>query len=301
MGPINQALVKVYHAELQLREAQERLAAVTKNVRVQENKVNDIQTRHTTGKADLLHQQARAGELDLEVRSRDARIEQLREQQNGAQTNREYQAFLVQINTQKVDKGKFEEEGLALLEKIENLTKDVESLSTQLTTESEKLGTMKAQIDGRVKTLTTEIDQLKPARDEAAAAIPEKIMQVFQRLADRYEGEAMEAIDKPHPKREEYIATTCNIDLTVDVYNRLHTRDELVYCSGCGRILFIPEALTVEKAVHKPKQKRERKPKDDLAAPVQRQTLATSVVSSVDEEIEEPEVPATADEPAHHV
>ncbi|MGN6628002.1 MAG: zinc ribbon domain-containing protein [Tepidisphaeraceae bacterium] len=284
MGPTNQALVKVYFAELQLRDAQERLATVTKNVRVQENKVSDLATRQAAAKADLLQQQARAGELDLEVRSRDTRIEQLREQQNQAQTNREYQAHLVQINTQKVDKAKFEEEALGVLEKIEQLTKDSAALTSQLEAETERMNAMRAQIDGRVKTVTGEIDALRPVRDEAAAAVPEKVMQVFQRLADRYDGEAMEAIDKPHPKREEYIATTCNIDLTVDVYNRLHTRDDLVFCPGCGRILFIPEGLTPEKAVHKPKEKKARKPKADLAAPVQLQTLASSVVSSVDEE-----------------
>ena len=224
----------------------------------------------------------------------------MREQQNQAQTNREYQAFLVQINTLKVDRAKFEEEALGVIEQAEAKAAEAKQLAELHGAESAKYETMRGQIDERVKTLKAEIERVTPDREAAAAQVPAKAIQVYDRLAERYEGEAMEAIDKPHPKREEYIAMTCNIDLTVDVYNRLHSRDDLTFCPQCGRILYIPEDLTVEKAVHKPKVKKERKPstrvkKSDLAAPVQRQTLASSVVTSVDEDEEET---ATAEAPA---
>lgn len=285
MGPTNNALVKLFQADTQLREAQSRLDSVTRNVRLQEKKVLDLTAREAAAKTELTRLRAHSAELELETKSRDERIDKMREQQTQAQTNKEYQAFLVQINTMKVDKGKFEEDSLATLEQSEKLSNDLDTLSAQKHAESTKLETMKSEIDAKVKTLTAEIDALKPAREEAANAVPVKALETFTRLADRYEGESLEAIDKPHPKREEYIATVCNIDLTVDVYNKLHSRDDLTFCPGCGRILYIPADLTPEKAVHKPKAKKERKPKkSELAAPVPLQTLATSVVSSVDEE-----------------
>lgn len=287
MGPTNVALVKLYQSETELREAQRRLEAVTKNVRLQQRKVDDLTTRQQTAHSDLQKLQAKNGELALEIESRDVKIEALRTQQQQAQTNREYQAFLVQINTLKVDKAQVEEDSLKLMEQVETLTKENESLSTQLTAESAKFQEMRASIDERVKAMTDEVDALRPARDALAVMVPERIKQIFDRLAERYEGEAMEPIDKPHPKREEYIALTCNIDLTVDVYNRLHSRDELLFCPSCGRIMFIPADLVPEKAVHKPKEKKARKPKGDLAAPIPRQLLAGSVVSSVDRDEEE--------------
>lgn len=300
MGPTNLALVKLFLADTELREVQSRLEAATKNVRLQQNKVTDLATRQAAAKSEHQHLQARSNELSLEIKAREEKIEHLREQQNSAQTNREYQAQLIQINTQKVDKQKFEDEALEVMEKLEKKAAETTTLATQHETENAKLGTMSSQIDDRVKTLTGEMHALQPARDEAAVHVPEKAMTVYNRMADRYEGEAMEAIDKPHPKREEYIAMTCNIDLTVDVYNRLHSRDELVFCPQCGRILYIPEELTVEKAVHKPKAKKELKPKAprkkklEHAAPVQRQTLASSVVTSVDEDEAEATEPQTA-------
>ena len=295
MGPNNIALVKLFFADTALREAQTRLDSATRNVRLQQNKVTDLATRQAAAKTDHTKLQARSNELSLEIQAREQKVEKLREQQNGAQNNREYQAFLVEINTQKVDRAKFEEEALGVMEQLEKRSTEATALAGQHETESTKLEQMSSQIGDRVKMLTAEIEKHRPARDEAAVGVPEKALQTYNRLADRYEGEAMEAIDKPHPKREEYIAMSCNIDLTVDVYNRLHSRDDLVFCPQCGRILYIPEELTVEKAVHKPKVKKERKPavkrvkkeKVEIGAPVQRQTLASSVVTSVDEDEEE--------------
>lgn len=293
MGPTNVALVRLFKAESDLRDAQRRLDAVTKNVRLQQRKVEDLTGRKKTAHEDLTKLQAKNGELDLEIKSQDAKIDQLRNQQQNAQTNREYQAFLVQINTLKVDRAKVEEESLKLMEQIEKLQAEHESLGQQLTSESAKLTEMRSQIDQRVTEMTAEVEAARPARDAAAAAVPARALEIFTKLSEKFEGEAMAPIEKPHPKREEYICSVCNLDLMLDVYNRLHTRDEPVMCPSGMHLLYIPEDLPPEKAVHKPKEKKQRKPKDDLAAPKRRQEQVTSVVSSVD--ADEPDDAAESD------
>ena len=70
----------------------------------------------------------------------------------------------------------------------------------------------------------------------------------------------MSAISRPKPKREEYVCTACNMDLVVDLYNRLHTRDEVVFCPSCRRMLYIPDDLPPEMAINKKKPAREEKP-----------------------------------------
>ena len=40
------------------------------------------------------------------------------------------------------------------------------------------------------------------------------------------------------------------MSLVINVYNKLHSRDELVFCPSCGRILYIPEDLPPETAIH---------------------------------------------------
>jgi hypothetical protein len=76
---------------------------------------------------------------------------------------------------------------------------------------------------------------------------------MFDRLAEHHEGEAMSPIMKPDRRKEEYVCSACMMDLVTDVYNRLHTRDEMVFCPSCRRILYIPDELPPDLAVNKKK------------------------------------------------
>jgi hypothetical protein len=123
MGPTNVSLVKLFRADQALRDAQERLDAATKNVRVQERRVNDLAEKLKASQAKHKELQVKSGNLDLDLRSRDAHIEKLRTQQQTAHNNKEYQTFLVEINTQKVEKAKVEEQAMALMEQVETAGK----------------------------------------------------------------------------------------------------------------------------------------------------------------------------------
>ncbi|MGD0541790.1 MAG: C4-type zinc ribbon domain-containing protein [Tepidisphaeraceae bacterium] len=282
MGPTNIALVKLLRAEQKLREGQSRLEAVSKNVRIQERKVNELSERHSLSQATLKEQQGQVGEFDLEVKTRDAKIERLRTQQQNAKNNREYQAFLVEINSEKLDKAKVEEQLLSVMASVEKLQAETRELSGLLNVEKEKAQAMRGEIGGRVKQLQAEIDSLRVIREGAAGSVPQKALEAFERLADRFEGEAMSALAKPDRRREEYACTACNMDLVTDVYNKLHSRDELIFCPSCKRILYIPDDLPIELAVNKVKEKKEPRIKtSNLKAAVNRQTAAEDVMKSI--------------------
>src|SRR4051812_26407339 len=110
MGPTNVALVKLLQADLALREAQGRLDSASRHVTVQAKRIADFTTRLKETQTKLREQQSHSANLELDIKMRDERIERLRMQQSAAKNNKEYQAFLTEINTEKLDKGKTEEE-----------------------------------------------------------------------------------------------------------------------------------------------------------------------------------------------
>jgi len=292
MGPTNLALVKLFKADMKLREAQGRLDATTKNVRIQDRRVRDLNDRITALQKQLKEQQSHAGTLDVDLKSRDAHIEKLRTQQQGAKNNKEYQAFLLEISTGKVDRNKVEEEALKVLEGIEKLQAELKELQAQQQAEAAKAATMKEQITGQTAALQAEIDSIKPEREQASQGVPRQAREAFDRLADRFDGEAMSPLIKPDKRREEYSCSACMMDLVRDVYNKLHTRDELVFCPSCRRILYIPEDLPVEAAVHKVKERKER-PQKAPPASTNRQTSAVDILRSVTPERDEDEAGGT--------
>jgi predicted nucleic acid-binding Zn-ribbon protein len=295
MGPTNIALVKLFQADQKLRAAQARLEAASKDVRVQERRVNDLAEKQKLAQAKLVESQSSAKQVELDLKTREAHIEKLRVQQQKAHNNKEYQAFLVEINTEKVDKSKIEDELIKLMEQVEKSQAEVKELTAQAQGERVKLETLKQEIGGKLATLQAEIDSLRPARDEAANSLAPKAREAFERLAERHDGEALSAVSKPDRRREEYVCGACNMELVVDVYNKLHSRDEMFFCPSCRRILYIPEDLPPETAVHKKKPSKPRKAPEVGAAP-RRGESAVDVLNSVtpdDEQIEQPLQPGT--------
>jgi uncharacterized protein len=253
MGPTNVALVKLFRADQSMREAQERLDSATKSLRVQERKTNDLAEKLKLAQSNSKDLQVKSANLDLDLKTRDAHIEKLRSQQQVAKNNKEYQAFLLEISAGKADRAAVEEQAIALLGEVEKAQKEASDLAASVETERAKLVEMKGQMSGTVSKLTAEIEALRGPRDAAAATMSPKARDVFNRLAEHHEGEALSAVMKPDRRKEEYACSACMIDLVADVYNKLHTRDEIVFCPSCRRILYIPDDLPPELAVHKKK------------------------------------------------
>jgi predicted nucleic acid-binding Zn-ribbon protein len=288
MGPTNVALVKLFRADQELRAAQENYESAARSVRILERKVKELTAQLSALQHSLREQQTKANMFDLDLRTRDAHIEKLRTQQQQAKTNKEYQAFLSEINVGKVDRNKVEDEAIKVMEGVERTQGEAKTIQGLLDEEQKKLTAVQAQLGGRLSELQVEIDRLRPARDAAYEAVPPRARQEFERLAERFEGEAMSALEKPDRRREEYVCGSCQMSLVVDVYNRLHSRDELVTCTSCGRMLYIPEDLPPEVAVNKggaapAKEAKEKKgPRGGkIGAAINRQSSAEDVVNSV--------------------
>jgi predicted nucleic acid-binding Zn-ribbon protein len=253
MGPTNVALVKLFRADQALREARERLDSATKNVRVQDRRVTDLTEKLKAAQTKHRELQVKSGSLELDLKTRDAHIEKLRTQQQTTHNAKEYQTFLIEISTQKVDKAKVEETAMAVMQEAETAGKESAELAVMLENEKTKLAQLKEQIGESIKKLEVEIEQLKMPRDAMAATLPPKARIAFDKLADHHDGEALSALLKPDRRREEYVCSACMMDLVTDVYNKLHTRDDMVFCPSCRRILYIPDELPPDMAVNKKK------------------------------------------------
>lgn len=254
MGPTYQAVMSFVQADGAYRGALARLAAATRSLRQQQQKVDGLASELASASKLALELAARAAELESDVKSREEHIQKLRDRQMNLSNAREYQAILVDINTQKVDKAKIEEQALAAIDASDKQRAVVTDLTARHEMETRKLAEIASHIDDEVKKLEADVAARKGPRDAAAAKVSSTIVANYVRMADLYDGEGAVAIERPNPRDEEYLCTGCNTYLVADVYNRIRTiRDDVVYCRSCGRILFIPEELTADKALNKKK------------------------------------------------
>ncbi|MDD5010816.1 MAG: C4-type zinc ribbon domain-containing protein, partial [Phycisphaerae bacterium] len=63
----------------------------------------------------------------------------------------------------------------------------------------------------------------------------------FKRVAETYDGEAMAEIEIPDNRNGIYTCGGCFMTLTTETANTLMSRDEVLRCPNCTRILYIKQ------------------------------------------------------------
>ena len=239
MGAILDALHRLQEVELQIAEINRVIQRKVSAVRKQEQRIAETDAKIAAQQQSLKMDQVEADRLDLDVKSREAEIAKLRQALNLAKTNKEYSAILTQLNTTKADNSKIEESVLTKLQALDVKRKQIADLQEERKTELVRLEELKtAQKEAENKS-RDRLNSLLAARTKAEADVPAAALDRFRRVADKNEGEAMAAILRTHPKREEYACQGCNMAITIEQVNAVMSRDEAVLCNVCGKILYL--------------------------------------------------------------
>jgi len=244
MGTTLEALHRLQDIELQLSAIKQKLSSKQRSVRAHTRRLNSLGEDIATQHENVQRQQVEADRLDLDVKSHEAEISKLRTALNTARTNKEYAAILTQINTDKADNAKLEDKILQILAKVDEMRTEVKKLEQQREQEMRRLAQLQNEYDELQRETEGKVQQLQAEREEAAEGVPPTVLQTFERVAERYDGEAMAMVVRTNPRREEFICQGCNMTVTLEKVNALITRDEVQQCQTCGRLLFLEQTAT---------------------------------------------------------
>jgi predicted nucleic acid-binding Zn-ribbon protein len=131
---------------------------------------------------------------------------------------------------------------MELMQKVEERRKGLAGLEQQEQAEAQRLEEIQSQAQATQRSLAGALGDLKKRRDAAERGIDGETLDLFNRVSERYEGEAMAKVVRVHPRRDEFICDGCNMSLTAERANALMTRDEVLTCRNCGRILFLEKS-----------------------------------------------------------
>ncbi len=240
MGRMLDALVKLQNVERQLAEVRSRLRRQNAAVAVQQHRVDECKATLVALQEQVLIKQKNAGAVELELKSRDAEVAKFRTALNTAKTNKEYAAFLTQINTIKADNAKVEDQVLKAMQDVDLVRTQAEQVKSSIAEAEKKLADVQANSAEEVKRLESIMAELTGRRNEAAKDVPADILSIFDRMASAREGDAMALVEVQGKKPPfEYVCGGCYMSLNAEHANALRTRDELRFCDCCGRILYL--------------------------------------------------------------
>ncbi len=242
MGPVLNGLVKLQSVENRLRAAKARLARGRRSVIFQENQVRSLQSALEAKKEETLLTKVQCDRLELELKTRDAEVAKLRGALNNAKTNKEYAAVLTMLNTTKADNSKIETQILELMKAIETDEEECETIRKQIEDQKKLLEETRKKADASASGFEDEIAKIQSEWDKVAEVIPAPALEVFNRVADTYDGEAVVKVDQQEGKSGAYSCGGCFMGITAESVNMLMTRDEIIRCANCTRILILSDS-----------------------------------------------------------
>jgi len=239
MGPVLKGLVKLQSVENLLRAAKAKLARCRRNVIIQENQIRSLQNGLEAKKEEIQLTKVQSDRLELELKARDEQIARLRASLNTAKTNKEYAALLTQLNTTKADNSKNETQILELLKDIETDEAECERIQNQIDTQKQTLEQTRKETELLATKYEAEIEEIQIEWNQVAQTIPTKPLEIFKRVAETYDGEALAVVERQGGKTETYTCGGCFMGITAESVNLLMTKDDIIRCPNCTRILVL--------------------------------------------------------------
>jgi len=237
MGPVLNGLIKLQSVENRLRAAKGKLVRCRRSVIIQENQVRGLQSSLEAKTEEIQLTRVQSDRLELELKSRDETIAKLRASLNTSKTNKEYAAVLTQLNTTKADTSKIETQVLDLMKDIEDDETEREKIKSQIEEQKQVLEQTRKEVELSATKYEAEIAEIQAEWDEVAKEIPAEQLDVFKRVAETYDGEALSLVDENDAGN--YSCGGCFMGIIAESVNLLMTKDEIIRCPNCTRILVI--------------------------------------------------------------
>ncbi len=239
MGPVLNGLIKLQSVENRLRAAKAKLARCRRNVIIQENQVRNLQNSLESKKEEIQLTKVQSDRLELELKSKDEQITKLRASLNTARTNKEYTALLTHLNTTKADNSKNETQILELLKDIEADETECEDIRKQIEQQKQQLEKTRKEAEELAVKYEAEIEEIQTEWNQVAQTIPKEPLEIFKRVAETFDGQAVAVIEQQEGKTGAYSCGGCFMGITAESVNLLMTKDDIIRCPNCTRILVL--------------------------------------------------------------
>ena len=240
---VTEKLLRVFRVDQQLRGLQGRLGGAERFLEEQTRQLKQVEAKRDAAAAQLRQLRATIADHEGEMARLDAKLAAIREQMNSAKTNKEYKAFLTEINTFKTERDAHEESALGLMGKADELKGQLEELEKQ---RGEREKVCRVASDDRAKRaeeIRERVNALTAERSALAAEVTPEALRLYTELVTQRGDDAMAPIEEQDRRRHEYNCGSCMMSMPVETVSALLKGGVVTRCVSCGCILFIESEM----------------------------------------------------------
>ncbi|MFT3686046.1 MAG: hypothetical protein QM783_14185 [Phycisphaerales bacterium] len=243
-------LLSVFRVEQMLRGLKSRLNTAEKFLGDQERQLKALDADHQKTAGELKQLKTTIAGEEGETSAIDSRMEKLRDQMNNSKTNKEYSAFLSELNALKAKKDEIEKNEMEEMSKVEDLQKKNDERASARDERAKIVEKARADRDARAAEIKGRVDELTAQRNELAKDIPAEAMKMLNDALALHGDEAMSPVEVVDRRNHEWSCSNCQMTLPVETVNAI-SMQKLTRCISCKCVLYTEEDVVSKK---KPKE-----------------------------------------------
>ncbi|MDD5073517.1 MAG: C4-type zinc ribbon domain-containing protein [Candidatus Omnitrophica bacterium] len=224
---------------IKLQALDSRLYNLRRDRKAKPKLIQDLEVRRNEEQAavkaieeKIKDNQVKRKQRELDLSTKEEGIKKLQAQLYQLKTNKEYQTMQHEIEGQKADNSRIEDEILVFMEEAENLNKDLGKEKTLFAEAEKHLNEDKKTIEAEIVSLDGEISTLETQRKDITALVDKKVLAHYEKVLSGRDGVALSAVKGKS-------CQGCFMNLPPQVINEIKMKDKIVTCESCARILYI--------------------------------------------------------------
>ena len=218
----------------QLSDLNERLDRCPKRARAAEANIAHRESLLVEAKKEEKDFHMASDQKQLQLKTSEAKVKELRIKLNTAQSNREYQTLLEQIQAAEMANSVLSDEILEALDKVDEHKKKVARCESDLAAARQKQEAIRVESSKQEPLLRGDIDRLVAELKQSESSLPPEVREPYQRVVQHLGEDALAPV-------ENQCCGGCNQQIPLNLCNKIMT-NQAVFCKSCGRMLYMTEA-----------------------------------------------------------
>jgi predicted nucleic acid-binding Zn-ribbon protein len=226
----NALMRRLHSLHLQLGDLERKLARGPKQIDAGEAILADCKEALDRARQSVRAATMACDEKQLQLKSREDRIEELKAKLNVANSNKEFDLLKEQIAADVQANSVQSDEILEGLERIDQLNAVVEAAEKDLAEKTKEHSTRVKTVQGRMEIVRSDLEHVRSELEKSEAEVPAKVRADYKRLAELRGDEALAPI-------EDDSCGGCNQMLTTQMVDRVRL-GFLTHCPACSAWLY---------------------------------------------------------------
>ncbi|MBS0208600.1 MAG: phospholipase [Planctomycetes bacterium] len=233
MSGIGAVLRQLHRIHRQLGDLRDRLERGPRMLKAREANVAKAEAELNQIKSDQKAARMAVDQKQLQLKSGESKLADLRTKLNTANSNREYQAFRDQIAADEMAGSVLSDEILEGMEKLETFKKQVAESEQRLALVQQEHSKAQKQVQEQSGLIAGDVTRLETELRPVEKQLPPEALEFYLRVVNAKGFEAMAEVEGDS-------CGGCFQHITPNMQNSL-ALDKVVQCQTCGRLLYLPE------------------------------------------------------------